>query len=58
MFQHVNQLFAGVFSRSKECMNLLSMHQGLNLTYLGVCGQDERPVTSLRVFVPVFDSDV
>lgn len=34
MFQHVNQLFAGVFSRSKECMNLLS-HQGLNLTYLG-----------------------
>lgn len=53
MFQHVNQLFAGVFSRSKECMNLLSMHQGLNLTYLGVCGQvDERPVTSLRVFCP------
>lgn len=45
MFQHVNQLFAGLFSRSEECVNLLSMHEGLNLTYLGVCGQDERSLT-------------
>lgn len=45
MFQHVSQLFAGLFSRSEECVKLLSMHQGLNLTYLRVCGQDERSLT-------------
>lgn len=54
----MNQIFAGLFARSEMCVNLLSMLQGLNMKYLGVCGQDERSLTSLRVFVPGFDSDV